>query len=124
MLFKEITPSNEHLCNCNNYLSQISSWEDVLKRHLEQHNFTTSLTCISDTKEDWIVDIFQCTDCGKYWAREDVGSPFLTKSLSFFYYIDTNPLRLYIDYKKLLVLYKLESDSFFKENILPRIQIK
>jgi hypothetical protein len=122
---KQIEPDYQNICNCSNFLSSIDSWQDILSRYKEQHNLVSTLVCLTDTKEDWIVDLFRCSDCGRYWAREDVGDPFLTKAMLFFYHVDTSEPQMWLNNPpQRLVLDRLKRDeTFFQHHIYPKIKL-
>ncbi|HRF98487.1 MAG TPA: hypothetical protein PLZ51_24940, partial [Aggregatilineales bacterium] len=75
-------------CRCGEFLAPISSWKDVADRHELDAIVRKDLVKISDIEEDWAVDLYQCRDCGRYWAQETAGSPWLTRSYPFLYWAD------------------------------------
>jgi len=88
MRLQNVTPKNSGQCHCLKFVAPITNWKEVHQRHNQGKLLTKSLIQISDTKEDWIIDMFQCTDCGRYWACEDVGDGWVWQSYRFFYAVE------------------------------------
>jgi hypothetical protein len=78
-------------CRCAEFLAPITSWKDVADRHELDDIIRKDLVKISDIEEDWMVDLYQCQDCGRYWAQESAGSPWITRSYPFLYWADIPP---------------------------------
>ena len=114
-------------CKCAEFLEPVQSWQDIMRRHKEQVAFTATLVPLTEI-DDWIVDLFQCTDCGRYWAREDCGITWVTRSYEFFYFVDTqSPDQWLREAARNMdfVLTKLsKKDKVYEKLILPQIQIK
>lgn len=84
----EVHPRGE--CVCESFLSPITTWSHVAQRHNSQGKLTKSLAPVAEI-DDYELDMFRCTDCGRYWVREEVGFSWLTKSYTFFYHVELAP---------------------------------
>lgn len=116
-------------CQCASFLAPVTTWKEVAERHDAKYTIKKSLVIISDTQEDWTVDLFQCRDCGRYWAHEDVGSPFMTRSYDFFYWANIPPHETPEEWlyrqRMFSVLSKLEKnrDDDYHQLIAPHLRL-
>jgi len=82
--YYEVEVHHRGECACESFLSPVTTWKEVAQRHKSQDTLIKSLVPVAEI-DDYIIDLFRCADCGRYWAREDVGRAWLTKSYPFFY---------------------------------------
>jgi hypothetical protein len=125
-IVSELTPNHEGYCECANFLAPVTTWKEIIQRHNDASKFSRTLRIITDDKEDWTIDLYRCKDCGRYWAREDVGSPWITRSYPFFYFADTdNPEQWLRKQSSNRVLSKLKyaGDPDYDNLIEPLIKI-
>jgi hypothetical protein len=84
----EVTPSYNGICYCKNYLQPLTSWRDVKKRSEYSYYLRRTLVALTlDTREIGYIELHRCSDCGRYWAEQNCGSEYMTRSMPFFYFI-------------------------------------
>lgn len=123
LVHKGIKPYHDNKCHCAEFLAPLTSWGDIVQRHDTQLPLRGTLFALSDTSEDYTIDLFQCVDCGRYWARENCGSPWVTGSLDFYYLLKIeSPEKWLADRSRRTLLSSLSTDDpEYVEKIVPRI---
>lgn len=118
-----ITPQHRGMCFCNEFLLPVKTWKEVAERHESYTLMRRHFSYLTDDGEDWVLDLFRCRDCGRYWAREDCGYSGTTRSFAFFYFLGTeDPERLLADAMSRVVLSTLDrKDDDFKTYIAPHL---
>jgi len=56
-------------CNCDNYSHPLKTLNDIQNRMSNTSPITSTLKKVTEPNEYWI-SVCECSDCGKYWAKE------------------------------------------------------
>lgn len=120
--YKSITPTYRNWCQCKDFLQPVQTWREVYERSQWSSIIIKTLILISPDDEDYVMYIYRCKHCGKYWVKEDCGSPWLTRSLPFFYVIETNDIENWYQ-ESILSRLKKNLDEDYHKLIAPRLKL-
>lgn len=95
LIVKQIVPVPRGACNCAEFLAPLKTWKEVALRHDLGKLLRPTLHIVSDVREEWVIDLFRCGDCGRYWARECLSR---ATGYDFFYHVESDDPQTWLDH--------------------------